>query len=233
MNSDERNDRRLEKIITVSTVSYGKLLFCHRASPLQALMCRMLRADTPAAGKWTWATGVFGLGGIFIVVAFGLCVIGLCFYGSSLIDPTCEIRNACSVLIRVDRGAVAVHMVSILFFVGSVYLWQRSDEVELAKGWKLIVGCLFVLAAVYFGVMAALLRVEVDSMTHSMPCRVAMAGVAMADLKDGELPPNSHADLLDLGRLLSDMGIVCSVGYVLCVGAVLLRWWPLPGLNGQ
>jgi hypothetical protein len=179
-------------------------------------------------------TGLFGLGGMLIVVTFGLCVIGLCFYSTSLIDPTCEVRNACFVLIRVDRGAVAVHMVSILFFVGSVYLWQKSDGVDLAKVWKLIIGCLFVFAAVCFGVMAALLRVEVDSMTQSMPCRVAMAGVAMADLKDGELPPNSHADLIDLGRLLSDMGIVCSVGYVLCICAVLLRWCPLrPEINGH
>jgi hypothetical protein len=234
MNSDERNDRRLEKIITVSTVSYGKLLFCHRASPLQALMCRMLRADSPAQEKWTWATGLFGLGGIFIVVAFGLCVIGLCFYGGSLIDPTCAVRARCPNLIQVDRWGVAVHMVLILLFVSSVYLWRKSDDLDSAKGLKLIlIGCLFVGVAMGFGLMAALIRMEVDLMMRSLDCRLAMAELNFEDLKDGELPPNSHADLVDLGRLLSDMGIVCSVGYVLCIGAVLLRWWPRPGLNGQ
>jgi hypothetical protein len=168
---------------------------------------------------------------LLIVVAFGLCVIGLCMYGTSLVDPTYEVRHWCPDLIRVDQWGVAVHMVSILFFVGSLYLWQKSDG---AKGWKLTIGCLVVVAAVSFGVMAVLVRVVVDFMMRSWLCRLAMADVAMADVKDGELPPNSRADLIDLGRLLSDMGIVCSVGYVLCICAVLLRWCPLrPEINGH
>ena len=171
---------------------------------------------------WTWATGLFGLGGMLIVVAFGLCVIGLCLYGTSLVDPTCEVRNVCFDLIQVDRCCVAVHMVSILFFVGSLHLWQRPDGADPAKGWKLTIGCLVGLAAVCFGVMAALLRMEVDSMMRSMLCRLAMA-----DVKDGVLPSKPRADLTDLGRLLSDMSVVCSVGYVLCICAVFLRWCAL------
>jgi hypothetical protein len=230
MSSDERDGHRLEE----GGTSYGELFFCHKASPLQALMCRMLRADTPVKGRWTRATGLIGLGGMLIVVAFGLCVIGLCFYGSSLIDPTCAVRYWCPNLIQVDRWGVAVHMVLILLFVGSVYLWRKLDDSDPAKGWKwILVGCLQGGAAIGFGLMAALIRMEVDLMMRSLNCRLAMAELNFEDLEDGELPPNSHADLVDLGRLLSDMGIVCSVGYVLCIGAVLLRWWPRPEVNGH
>jgi hypothetical protein len=159
------------------------------------------------------------LGGLLIVVAFGLCVIGLCLYGTTLVDPTCEMRTLCSDLIRADRCCVAVHMVSILFFVGSLHLWQKSDR---TKGWKFTIGCLVSVAAVCFGVMAGLLRVEVDSMMQSTLCRLAMA-----DVKDGLLPSKPRADLADLGRLLSDMGAVCAVGYMLCICAVFLRWCAL------
>ena len=163
-----------------------------------------------------------------IVVAFGLCVIGLCMYGTSLVDPACAVRFWCPDLIRVDRWGVALHMVSILSFVGALYLWRKSGGVGPAKGWRLtLIGCLVGVTAVGFGVMAALLRMEIDLVMRNWPCRLAMADAVMTDVKDGQLPPNSRSDLADLGRLLSDMGIVCSVGYMVCIGAVFLRWCAL------
>jgi hypothetical protein len=168
------------------------------------------------------------VGGLPVVVAFGLCVIGLCLYGSSLIDPTCAVRYFCPYLIQVDRWGVAVHMVSILLFVAVLYLWRKSDETDPATCWTLVlIGCLVGVAAMGFGLVAALLRMEVDLMMRSLDCRLAMADLTIANVTNGDLPPKSRSDLTDFGRLLSDMGVVCSVGYMVCMCAAFLRWCAL------